>query len=125
MFNYIIWGGYLIGTLHPQHLIFISTQQDAYGETLNVDYRTIENTGPGWDTLLARYDAGWVIERPDVPLVQALRRQPGRSCRVRALGHRQPGIAGGNGRPCRRDLPTAVHAGGELPASRHVVPIAP
>jgi hypothetical protein len=78
MFNYIIWGGYLIGTLHPQHLIFISTQQDAYGETLNADYRTIENTGPGWETLLARYDAGWVIERPDVPLVEALRKQPDR-----------------------------------------------
>jgi hypothetical protein len=76
MFNYIIWGGYLIGTLHPQHLIFISTQQDAYGETLNADFRAIENTGPGWDTLLARYDIGWVIERPDVPLVQQLRKQP-------------------------------------------------
>jgi hypothetical protein len=76
MFNYIIWGGYLIGTLHPQHLIFISTQQDAYGETLNADFRAIENTSPGWDTLLARYDIGWVIERPDVPLVQQLRKQP-------------------------------------------------
>jgi hypothetical protein len=78
MFNYMLWGGYLIGTLHPQHLIFISSQQDAYGETLNADYRTIENTGPGWETLLARYDTGWVIERPDVPLVQALRTQPDR-----------------------------------------------
>ena len=78
MFNYIIWGGYLVGTLHPQHLIFISTQQDAYGEALNSDYRVIENTGPGWETLLARYDIGWVIERPDVPLVQQLRKQPDR-----------------------------------------------
>ena len=78
MFNYMLWGGYLIGTLHPQHLIFISSQQDAYGEALNADYRTIENTGPGWESLLASYDIGWVLERPDVPLVQALRKQPQR-----------------------------------------------
>ena len=78
MFNYITWGGYLVSTLHPRYLIFISTQQDAYGDQLTRDYLDLERAAPGWETLLDRYDVGWVLETPTSRLVGALRTQPAR-----------------------------------------------
>ncbi len=76
MFNDITWGGYLLDMLYPERRVFISTQQDAYGDTLNRDYLTAEYAQPGWQDVLGRYDVQWVIDQPTSPLVHALRALP-------------------------------------------------
>ncbi|MDQ2807719.1 MAG: hypothetical protein M3Z04_12555 [Chloroflexota bacterium] len=76
MFNDMTWGGYLLYELYPQRRVFIDSQVDVYGATINHDYLTIATTAAGWDGLLDHYGIAWVIQRPTSPLVAALHARP-------------------------------------------------
>jgi hypothetical protein len=76
MFNEFNWGGYLLYRLWPRKRVFIDGQQDFYGETLTREYLQVINAGPGWATILDRYNVRWVILSPTRALAARLDESP-------------------------------------------------
>ena len=76
LFNDMTWGGYLLYQLYPQQRVFIDSQVDSYGLSISQDYLTIATAAPSWDKLLDQYQIAWVLQRPNSPLVAALRARP-------------------------------------------------
>ncbi len=65
MFNYFIWGGYLLYEEWPDELVFIDGQTDFYGETLTRQYLEVLSAEDGWADILASYDVTWAILPPN------------------------------------------------------------
>jgi len=61
MFNFFIWGGYLLYEEWPEQLVFIDGQTDFYGEQLTREYLEVLSASEGWEDILAKYDVAWVI----------------------------------------------------------------
>ncbi len=61
MFNYFIWGGYLLYREWPDMRVFIDGQTDFYGEQLTREYLDVITLEPGWESILAAHDVDWVI----------------------------------------------------------------
>ena len=65
MFNYFIWGGYLLYEEWPDELVFIDGQTDFYGEALTRQYLEVLMAVDGWEDILAEYDVAWAILPPE------------------------------------------------------------
>ena len=65
MFNYFIWGGYLLYEEWPDYLVFIDGQTDFYGEQLTREYLQVLGGGEGWTDIVAKYDVAWAILPPE------------------------------------------------------------
>ncbi|MBG0771842.1 MAG: hypothetical protein H0S82_09035, partial [Anaerolineaceae bacterium] len=65
MFNYFIWGGYLLYEEWPDELVFIDGQTDFYGEALTRQYLEVLMAVDGWEEILAEYDVAWAILPPE------------------------------------------------------------
>ncbi|MEN6529216.1 MAG: hypothetical protein ABFC97_05065 [Anaerolineaceae bacterium] len=61
MFNYFIWGGYLLYREWPDLQVFIDGQTDFYGETLSREYLSVLALDPEWEEILTRRHVDWVI----------------------------------------------------------------
>jgi hypothetical protein len=61
MFNYFIWGGYLLYREWPEMHVFIDGQTDFYGEALTRQYKEVINLGEGWENILNTYQVEWII----------------------------------------------------------------
>lgn len=77
MFNEFNWGGYLLLQLWPEHKVFIDSQTDFYGEDFVKTYEQILMRRPGWDNRINELKIGWLILKPNTPLVDAIASQPG------------------------------------------------
>jgi hypothetical protein len=72
LFNDQQYGDAIIWHLNARPKVFIDTRFDMYGEKLVEDYRTIENTLPGWEKLLANYNFDCIFVRVKSPMVAKL-----------------------------------------------------
>jgi hypothetical protein len=72
VFNEFDWGGYLLLNLWPRHQVFMDGHTHIYGEKLTREYERVISLRRGWQQVLDDYRIGWVIMRPDEPLVAAL-----------------------------------------------------
>lgn len=61
VFNYFIWGGYLLFHDWPDTLVFIDGQTDFYGEELTRQYMQVLHSEEGWESVLKEYDVEWAI----------------------------------------------------------------
>jgi hypothetical protein len=75
MFNYFLWGGYLDFAL-PEWKPFIDSRTDMYGLELVHEFKTANDSKPGWETVFAKYNVGWTILPVQHPLNQILRLRP-------------------------------------------------
>jgi len=71
VFNDMAWGGYILYE-RPDIAVFMDGQTDFYGVELATEYVNVMSGGPGWSDVLRRYDVGWTLTRPGVPIVQLL-----------------------------------------------------
>lgn len=72
MFNYFLWGGYLLYRDWPQQKVFIDGQTDFYGEALTVEYASVAYLQGNWQDVLSKYDIAWaIIQSKDDKLVKA------------------------------------------------------
>jgi hypothetical protein len=70
------WGGYLIYRLYPQLKVMVDDRHDLYGESFMRDYTVLFRAAPGWDAILDRWNAGWVLLPPDSGLAAVLKERP-------------------------------------------------
>jgi hypothetical protein len=61
MFNYFIWGGYMLYEEWPEDLVFIDGQTDFYGEDLTRQYLEVMSGDEGWEEIFEEYDLAWAI----------------------------------------------------------------
>ena len=72
MFNDLNWGGYLLYRMWPEHLVFVDSQSDFYGERFIRDYAdTLAGRGD-WEAQLNRYQVAWVLIPPGAGLADQL-----------------------------------------------------
>ncbi len=76
LFNEYGWGGYLIYHLYPARRVFIDGRADVYGDSFGQQYDTIVTLGPGWRSLLERYDVRIVLVPGGSALAVALAADP-------------------------------------------------
>lgn len=77
LFNYFPWGGYVLYAGYPRYRVFIDGQTDFYGERLTRDYLEVARLEPGWESVLDRYQVGWVLFPHESPLSLLLARTHG------------------------------------------------
>ena len=77
VFNYFIWGGYLLYRQWPDMLVFIDGQTDFYGEALTRQYVQVINTEESWEGVLAEYDVAWAVLPPDLVGAREIQRELG------------------------------------------------
>ena len=77
LFNSYNWGGYLIWRMYPQERVYIDGRADVYGDAFIIDYLSIYNTAPGWETKLNDHAIQTVLVESDAPLANMLRQLPG------------------------------------------------
>lgn len=71
MFNYFIWGGYLIHEW-PEQRVFIDGATDFYGEKLFGDYIKVWNLDPGWREVLDQRQVSLALIPPQSRLAYEL-----------------------------------------------------
>jgi hypothetical protein len=71
LFNYFIWGGYLVHEW-PEQRIFIDGATDFYGERLFHEYIQVWNLDPGWRQVLDHWKVDLALIPPDSRLAQEL-----------------------------------------------------
>jgi len=71
------WGGYLIYNLFPAGKVFVDDRHDLYGSTFFRQYLTTIHVEPGWNLLLDRLQAQWVLVPSESPLANILAVTPG------------------------------------------------
>jgi hypothetical protein len=76
VFNPDYWGGYLIYRLAPGYKVFMDDRHDFYGEPFVRDYIKVKNIQPGWQDVLEKQRANWVLVPPDWTLANALKELP-------------------------------------------------
>jgi hypothetical protein len=76
MFNYFIWGGYLVHEW-PEQRIFIDGATDFYGEKLFGEYIQVWNLEPGWRSILKKHGISFAVIPPQSRLADELVRDMG------------------------------------------------
>ena len=76
MFNYFIWGGYLLHQW-PEQKVFIDGGTDHYGEKLFAEYIQIWNLDPGWQDVMDRWKIDLALIPPRSRLAEELIRDQG------------------------------------------------
>jgi len=79
MFNYYIWGGYLLYAL-PEHAVFVDGRTDFYGEALIHQYDDTSLLRTNWQQALAEYHVDWTLMPSDHRLNLALALLPSWHC---------------------------------------------
>jgi hypothetical protein len=77
IFNLYDWGGYLIWKQYPSVPVFVDGRADLYGEKFLDEYAATINLKGEWQNTLQRWHVRSVLIRPDSPLAQGLRSEPG------------------------------------------------
>jgi len=77
VFSLDYWGGYLIYRLYPQTKVVVDDRHDFYGDEFFKDYLRAVLVLPGWDNVLDKFHADWVLVPVESPLANILRLTPG------------------------------------------------
>jgi hypothetical protein len=72
MFNYYIWGGYLLYRDQAAYKVFIDGKIDFYGEAHARDYLRVIFTEPGWDAVLDVHGVDWALLPVEEKAAQSL-----------------------------------------------------
>ncbi len=72
VFNYYLWGGYLLLREWPDVKVFIDGKIDFYGEELTREYLAVVSVNPDWEEILQKYGVDWVIFPVNEPLSKEL-----------------------------------------------------
>lgn len=72
MFNSYNWGGYLIWTLYPDHLVFVDGRTDLYDDPFLRNYLDVVLVQENWRKVLARYGVRFVLIERDSALARFL-----------------------------------------------------
>ena len=73
VFNYYLWGGYLLLREWPDVKVFIDGKIDFYGEELTREYLAVASVNPDWEEILQKYGVDWVIFPVNEPLSDTIR----------------------------------------------------
>jgi hypothetical protein len=71
------WGGYLIGKLYPDYLVFIDGRTDLYGDSFMNDFYATYHLTKSWKDPIQKWHIRTIILPPDAPLMTALRGEGG------------------------------------------------
>lgn len=71
MLNSYGWGGYLIWNL-PETAVFVDGRTDLFGDEILTEWLRIVNADDGWEELAEKWDLGWFLIEPQLPVVQRL-----------------------------------------------------
>lgn len=71
------WGGYLVYRLGPRIKPLVDDRHDLYGSAFFRDYLTLMHAEQGWQEILDRMRANWVLLPPKSPLANRLRQMSG------------------------------------------------
>jgi hypothetical protein len=96
MYNYFIWGGYLLHQW-PEQKVFIDGGTDHYGEKLFAEYIQVWNLDPGWREVMDRWKIDLALIPPGSRLADELVRDQGWGqwyCDSTAVILRKPRAAG-------------------------------
>jgi hypothetical protein len=61
MYNSDQFGDYIIYVAWPQYRVFFDGRLDMYGAERIKEYYKIQNSEPGWEKVLEKYDIDWII----------------------------------------------------------------
>ncbi len=71
IFNSYNWGGYLLWEL-PEYPVFIDGRTDLYDDALVNEWILVVQAKPGWQEVLERWEVGWVLVEPGLPILSRL-----------------------------------------------------
>jgi hypothetical protein len=71
------WGGFLLYRLYPSNRVIIDDRHDLYGDQMLKDYLRVTNIQTGWDEVLRKWQANWVLMPEDSSLANLLKITPG------------------------------------------------
>jgi hypothetical protein len=87
------WGGYLLYRLYPRNKVIIDDRHDLYGDQILQDYLKVIHVQTGWDEVLRRMGADWVLMPENSSVANLLKISPGwelvYSDKTAALYHRK------------------------------------
>jgi hypothetical protein len=72
MFNSYNFGGYLIWAL-PEYQVFIDGRADLHGDEIIFEWLNIVQGGIGWQDSLEKWNVGFVLVEPGIPLLEKLK----------------------------------------------------
>lgn len=75
VFNYYLWGGYLLYRAWPDVHVYIDGKIDFYGEEYTREYLRVINAQPGWEEILVKYSVDWMIVPVENVLAETIREQ--------------------------------------------------
>jgi hypothetical protein len=65
------WAGYVIHELYPTGgRVFVDGRNDMYPEAILEEYSTVRAADPGWEEILDRYGANWLLFPPDTAITR-------------------------------------------------------
>jgi hypothetical protein len=67
------WGGYLIYRIYPQARVVLDDRHDLYGDEFFKEYLKVVLVQPGWEKVLDRLEANWVLVPGSSSLANMLR----------------------------------------------------
>lgn len=76
MFNYYIWGGYLLYRDQAAYKVFIDGKIDFYGEAHAREYLRVIFTEPGWEAVLDDHGVDWALLPVEEKAAQLLAANP-------------------------------------------------
>jgi len=77
MFNDYNYGGYLIWRLWPRHKVFVDGRLEPFvGGALEEEYAATNGDEMVWRRIVKKYDIGFAVVNPDVPLAEILSNSP-------------------------------------------------
>ena len=76
VFNYYIWGGYLLYRDQSSYKVFIDGKIDFYGEELASEYLQVIFTEPGWESILDKHGVDWALLPVEEKAAQLLAANP-------------------------------------------------
>jgi hypothetical protein len=73
IFSLDYWGGYLIYRIYPQDKVVLDDRHDLYGDQFLKEYLRVVMIQPGWEKVLDRLEADWVLVPGGSSLANMLR----------------------------------------------------
>ncbi|MBA3403238.1 MAG: hypothetical protein H0U13_00935, partial [Gemmatimonadaceae bacterium] len=72
------WAGFVIHQLYQSGgRVFIDGRNDMYPEAILEAYSAIRSADPGWENIVDRYDAGWLLFPPEAAITRGPARVAG------------------------------------------------
>ena len=77
LFSVYAWGGYELWRLYPEYRMFIDGRTHVYGSEVLKDFLEVTHVGPGWQTVLDKWQVQTILALRGSPLTETLKAQGG------------------------------------------------